>query len=100
RRVGGQAPMEARAVVADLDLVPLDRPVQDLACDLADPLLRTLDALHLASAELLGEALTAFIAYDHRLVAAAQAAGLPVASPGMHPRRPKACRGPSGRSVA
>jgi len=84
RRVGGRAPTEARAVLGDLDLVPLGRAVQDLACDIATPLLRTLDALHLASAVLLSEELTAFIAYDHRLVAA-QAAGLVVATPGQHP---------------
>ncbi|MBA3620794.1 MAG: type II toxin-antitoxin system VapC family toxin [Actinomycetota bacterium] len=85
QRVGGRATTEARAVVGDLDLVPVDRAVQDLACDIADPLLRTLDALHLASAVLLSEELTAFIAYDHRLAAAAQAAGLVVATPGQHP---------------
>lgn len=82
RRIGGQALAEARAVVGDVDLVPLDRAVQDIACDIGDPLLRTLDALHLASALLLGEVLTAFIAYDHRLADAAQAAGLVLASPG------------------
>jgi len=54
-------------VVGDLDLVPLDRAVQDVACDIGDSLLPTFDALHLASALLLGEALTAFIAYDQRL---------------------------------
>lgn len=85
QRVGGRATTEARAVVGDLDLVPVDRAVQDLACDIADPLLRTLDALHLASAVLLSEELTVFIAYDHRLAAAAQAAGLVVATPGQHP---------------
>lgn len=85
RRVGGQVPTEARAVVGDLDLVPLDRAVQDLACDIATPLLRTLDALHLASAVLLSAELTAFIAYDHRLATAAQTAGLVVATPGRHP---------------
>ena len=31
-RVGGRAPAQARAVMGDLDLVPLDRTVQDLAC--------------------------------------------------------------------
>ncbi len=85
RRVGGRVPTEARAVLGDLDLVPLGRAVQDLACDIATPLLRTLDALHLASAVLLSEELTAFIAYDHRLAVAAQAAGLVVATPGQHP---------------
>ncbi|MGI8902169.1 MAG: PIN domain-containing protein [Solirubrobacteraceae bacterium] len=85
RRVGGQVLAEARAVVGDLDLVPLGRAVQDVACDIGDPLLRTLDALHLASALLLGEGLTAFIAYDQRLADGAQAAGLVVATPGQPP---------------
>ena len=48
RKIGGQVLAEARAVVGDVDLVPLDRAVQDVACDIGDPLLRTLDALHLA----------------------------------------------------
>ena len=89
RRVGGQVSTEARAVVGDLDLVPLDRAVQDLAGDIANPLVRTLDALHLASAVLLSEELTAFIAYDHRLATAAQVAGLVVATPGQHPPPPR-----------
>ena len=82
RRVGDLVAAEARAVVDELDLVPLDRAVQDVACDIGDPLLRSLDALHLASALLLGTALTAFITYDHRLATAARAAGLVVAAPG------------------
>lgn len=81
QRAGTDAVAEARAVLADLDLVPLDRAVQDLACDVGAPLLRTLDALHLASALLLGEALTAFVSYDHRLAEAARTTGLPVTAP-------------------
>jgi predicted nucleic acid-binding protein len=82
RRAGDAALAEARAIVGDLDLIPLDRAVQDVACDVGDPLLRTLDALHLASALLLGDALTEFIAYDHRLGEGARAAGLVVTAPG------------------
>jgi predicted nucleic acid-binding protein len=85
RRAGGRAVTEARAVVGDIDLVPLDRTVQDLASDIGDPLLRTLDALHLASAVLLSDELTVFITYDQRLTSAAQAAGLVVATPGAAP---------------
>jgi len=84
RRVGGQVLTEARAMVGDLDLIPLDRAVQDLASDIASPLLRTLDALHLASAVLFGEELTTFITYDHRLAVAALDAGLAVSAPGRH----------------
>jgi predicted nucleic acid-binding protein len=82
RRISDRALAEARAVVGDLDLVPLNRAVQDVACDIGDPLLPTLDALHLASALLIGEGLTALIAYEDRLVDAARAAGLLVATPG------------------
>jgi len=91
RRAGREVMAEARAVVGDLDLVPLDRGVQDLAAEIGDVLLRTLDALHLASAVLLRDELTAFVTYDHRLVRAAQAAGLPTASPG-YPDLPDARR--------
>ena len=81
RRVGGVAEGEARAVTGDVDLVPLDRGVQDLACTIGGSDLRTLDALHLASAMLLAEEITAFVAYDQRLADAAKVAGLAVTSP-------------------
>ncbi len=82
RRVGAAALAEARAVMAELDLVPLDRVVQDRAADVGEPSLRTLDALHLASALSLGAALTVFVAYDVRLLEAARAAMVRVAAPG------------------
>jgi predicted nucleic acid-binding protein len=44
--------------------------------------LRSLDALHLATAQMLGRTLTQFITYDKRLAQAAQEAGLPVVTPG------------------
>jgi len=81
RRAGDDAVAEARAVIGDLDLVPLDRGVQDLACEVGGPPLRTLDALHLASALLLQDELTALVSYDDRLLVAARAAGLPTATP-------------------
>lgn len=46
------------------------------------PLLRTLDAIHLATALVLKPELDAFVVYDRRLAAAAAALGLPVSSPG------------------
>lgn len=82
RRAGSEVLTEARAVLGDLNLIPLDRVAQDVACDIGDPLLRTLDALHLASAVLVRDDLTAFVAYDHRLATAAQVAGLPTTTPG------------------
>ncbi|MGW1404606.1 type II toxin-antitoxin system VapC family toxin [Streptomyces sp. NPDC002403] len=44
--------------------------------------LRSLDALHLAAAQGLGQALVAFVAYDKRLIESALSLRLPVESPG------------------
>lgn len=49
---------------------------------LLPPALRSLDAIHLASALIIRDELDAFVAYDARLLEAASALGLPVASPG------------------
>ncbi len=46
------------------------------------PTLRSLDAIHLASAVSIRELVSAFVSYDERLLDAARAEGLPVVSPG------------------
>jgi predicted nucleic acid-binding protein len=56
--------------------------VRDLAAHLPAKV-RTLDALHIASAESLGEHLTVLISYDDRMVTVARDRGLPVANPGV-----------------
>jgi len=43
--------------------------------------LRSLDAIHLATATLMGERLGRIVTYDERLAAVARDAGLPVAAP-------------------
>ena len=83
RRLAPEAIGDARVLLAQLDSIPLDSSVLQVAADLEPPLLRTLDALHLASALGLGDALSVFIAYDHRLNAAARSAGLEVRHPGV-----------------
>ncbi|MGH3451246.1 MAG: hypothetical protein ACRDQW_11085 [Haloechinothrix sp.] len=45
--------------------------------------LRSLDSIHVASAEVLGPALIALVTYDRRMADAGRDAGLPVATPGM-----------------
>jgi predicted nucleic acid-binding protein len=52
------------------------------AAVIGPPTLRTLDAIHLASAAALGTDLEALVTYDRRLADAARALGMPVASPG------------------
>jgi hypothetical protein len=78
---GEQATERARAVLAGLDLMPMTFDLLTEAGELAQPL-RSLDAIHLASAMRLRADLQAFVAYDKRLLHAAEQAGLPIASPG------------------
>jgi predicted nucleic acid-binding protein len=55
--------------------------ILDTAGRYEDPVLRSLDAIHLATAEELQSALAWFVTYDKRLADAAQARGLQVAVP-------------------
>jgi len=82
RRIDAAAQPDARTLLGQLDLVPLAGLVVRLASDLDDPGLRSLDALHLASALSLGADLGTFVAYDHRLLEAADRAGLETHAPG------------------
>ena len=68
-------------LLAQGNLLIIDTQVLDTAARLSPPSLRSLDAIHLASALQLRDELTAFVAYDGRLLAAASALGMPVASP-------------------
>lgn len=60
----------------------IDDPVVAAAAAFTDPMLRSLDAIHLASAMRLAPDLTAFVTYDKRLAAAAANFHLPVVIPG------------------
>lgn len=71
----------AGAVLRSLALLRIDRPVLDLAAGLDPPVLRTLDAIHVASALTVGDVDLVFVAYDRRRLDAAREGGLPVASP-------------------
>ncbi len=82
RRLDPAAAPAARALVSQLDLIPLSGSLIDAAADAGEPALRDLDAIHLPSALSLRDDLTAFVAYDQRLVAAARAAGIPATRPG------------------
>ena len=80
---GPAAVAHARRQLARVHLVALDRDVLDRAATLAPgSLLRSLDAIHLATAQLLGADLRAVLTYDVRMTAVAAGLSLPVASPG------------------
>ncbi len=82
RRLNPDTLPVARILLGQIDLVPLTGGVVEQAAHLGEVSLRTLDALHLASALSLGTDLSAFVAYDHRLSAAASHAGLEPLRPG------------------
>lgn len=69
-------------VLDGLVLVTVTADVLDDAAMILPPSLRSLDAIHLASALVLREELEAVISYDRRMLTAASALGLPVLSPG------------------
>jgi uncharacterized protein len=82
RRIDPGTLAEAAALLAGLDLIPLSGPVIDAAADVGETTLRSLDAIHLASALSIQPALSAFVAYDQRLAEAAAAARLVPLAPG------------------
>jgi hypothetical protein len=80
-RLGRSHGEEARALIQRVALVELAPPVLGRALEPFPIPVRTLDALHLASITfLLGRGQTVELAaYDNRLLAAAQALGIPIA---------------------
>lgn len=82
---GGAATTRARRLLRRLDLVQLDDELLDSAAALDGGVLRSLDAIHLAAAQTLGDEITAVVTYDERMTTAARMLGLAVAAPG--PRR-------------
>ncbi|MDR1426704.1 MAG: type II toxin-antitoxin system VapC family toxin [Bifidobacteriaceae bacterium] len=82
-RVGGDAARhQARAALQAVDLLPLDNSVAEAAASLAPAILRSLDAVHVASALALLPDLTAVVTYDTRMADAARLAALQVFTPG------------------
>ena len=70
------------ALLDAVQLIPMDVAISDAAGTLHPPELRSLDAIHLATARLLGSDLEALVTYDARLADAATWYGLTVVRPG------------------
>jgi predicted nucleic acid-binding protein len=64
-----------------LALVPIDRHILETAGQLGPSELRSLDAIHLATALSLGDDLSGLVTYDARLAAAATRSGFEVWAP-------------------
>jgi uncharacterized protein len=84
RALARHAPAAVSRLPPILDLmvlVEISSEVRALAQTVAPPAVRTLDAIHLATALRLGDQLTSLVTYDRRLADAAMAAGLTVDMP-------------------
>jgi uncharacterized protein len=80
-----QAPDEqfqtANTLLERLILLPVNRLVLEHAAAIADRHLRSLDAIHLASAQRLRSSLTVLITYDVRMTVAAAGSDVPTDAP-------------------
>jgi len=79
--VGDEAVARGRNVLQRLDLVRVNDRILNAAGVLLPPELRSLDAIHLATARELGDELGALVTYDDRMVAAAKRLGYRIVQP-------------------
>lgn len=78
----GQYPRLMEELDSTYGELTLTDEIRDLAADMPGNI-RTLDAIHVATALSVVDYLTALVSYDKRMLTIAKEQGLPVASPGM-----------------
>lgn len=83
RRAGAPELTRRRAldVLGRISLIPIDRAVLDAASEVGPPDLRSLDAIHVATALSLAADLAGFVTYDNRLATAAARSRMDVWAP-------------------
>ena len=81
RHLGPDALATVREGLRRVDLIGIDDRILDAAGTLEPQVLRTLDAIHLASAMAVGDDLDVIVTYDERMVAAARLLGLVTVTP-------------------
>ena len=72
---------DAKDLLLAFDYVTIDDEIIEAAMNEPDRMLRSLDAIHLATARVLGPDLTGLVTYDERLATAARDAGISVIDP-------------------
>jgi len=73
---------DARELLLAFSCIAIDDDIVEGAMNEPDRMLRSVDAIHLATARILAPELDALVTYDDRLLRAATDAGLVTASPG------------------
>ena len=80
-RYAPEAVTRLHPVLDQIDLIDLSPRVRILAQTVRPVTVRSLDAIHVATALTIRSSLNSFVTYDKRLLDAATAAGLPAESP-------------------
>ena len=81
RRASRRVALDLAEALEACEIIRLTHDILERAGELDPPSLRTLDAIHLATALSVGPELEAFVAYDEGLLAAAAQHGLSIAAP-------------------
>lgn len=77
----GSYPTAMQDLLASFTEILVTDEIRDAAASLPGAI-RTLDAVHVASAQAIGDALAYLVSYDKRMLEVAHSVGLPVAAPG------------------
>jgi predicted nucleic acid-binding protein len=78
---GEEGLLRARETLARFDLIRVSDRILEAAGKMLPPDLRSLDAIHLATADVMGGDLGTLVCYDDRLTGAARLLGMRTASP-------------------
>lgn len=78
----GSYPAAMQDLLADFTEILVTDEIRDGAASLPGGV-RTLDAIHIASAQAIGDALAFLVSYDKCMLDVAHSAGIPTAAPGM-----------------
>ncbi|TQN28473.1 hypothetical protein FHX37_3818 [Haloactinospora alba] len=78
----GDFPNAMRDLRGDYTEILLTEEVRDMTV-LLPAGVRTLDAIHVASAQVIGDALDTLVSYDKRMLDVAHSVGVPTAAPGL-----------------
>jgi predicted nucleic acid-binding protein len=78
----GSYPTALQDLLTDFTEILVTDEIRDAAATLPGSV-RTLDAIHIASAQIIGDALAVLVSYDKRMLDVAHSVGIPIAAPGM-----------------
>jgi hypothetical protein len=81
RHAGAEAIENAHRVLLGVELIRIDDALLHAAASIDAGVVRSLDAIHLAAAQLLTSHLTALVTYDRRMADAAKLLGFAIAAP-------------------